>query len=198
MKRLLAVVLVAAAMGGCTPYYSGYGYGPTTVSVGMAPPPPQYEMPIACGYGSAWEGGYWDWSGSWYWRPGYCMAGQPGYAFVRPYWSGGVYYRGYWRQGGPTVVAAPPPAPVYGRPGVVVQPPPPAYRPGGVVVQPPPGPVYGRPVGGPTVVGAPPPAYRPGGMAPPPPPAYRPGGMAPPPPPPRGGVVVGPPPPVRR
>lgn len=167
MKSLLLSALVALCgcydsyytPGGATYSAGVYGsadipLGPQTgISVSVAPPPPRYEDPLACGYGSVWVPGEWDWNGSWYWRSGYCVSDRPGYAYVPPVYSGGVYVRGYW-------------APHQYGVGTYVSPPAPAYR--GRTYVPAPAPSYG----GHSYVPAPAPSYR-GSYAAPPAPSYR-------------------------
>ena len=107
MKRLGSLLVAASTLAGCYAEYVPASAPPTayveggTVSVGMAPPPPRYEPVVGCGYNQTWIGGFWDWGGgSWAWQPGYCQAVRPGYTWVAPVWSGGVYRRGYWGPAG--------------------------------------------------------------------------------------------------
>ena len=87
MKSLLLAAVAALGLGGCyadyyepTPgVYAGGNYGtPAGVSVSVAPPPPQYEEPLSCGYGTVYLPGQWDWNGSWYWTGGNCSGARAG------------------------------------------------------------------------------------------------------------------------
>ena len=169
MKRILAAVATLAGISGCygTTYVEPSGSYQTTteyapyddpgpVTVTVAPPPPRYEVVGACGYGSVWFPGRWEYRGNWYWARGYCSETRPGYVYVAPRYVNGVYYRAHWGRpggygyggyGGTYVAPAPVrPAPPYGG-GVYVAPtrPAPAYG-GGTYVAPAPvrpAPAYG-------------------------------------------------------
>lgn len=100
MKRHgFAAAALVLALSGC--YVEGeYAYAPAAgVRVTVPPPPPRYEAPVGCGYGWAYVPGGWHWDGyGWRWQPGRCLRARPGHMWVRRYWSGGIYYRGYWRR----------------------------------------------------------------------------------------------------
>ena len=130
MQAWLATVLFAGALCGCelgyVAPYEDYGV-PVGTYTATAPPAPLDEIPLSCGYGDVYIPGYWDYDDSrWLWRSGQCVLSRPGLFFVPPYFSGGLYYRGYWtsdRFYGPRYLAPPsavlpnqvyraPPAPV--------------------------------------------------------------------------------------
>ena len=117
-----AAVLLSAALAGCVvaplprPYYGGppapvYGPGPGPAYggegevVGVAPPPPQYEViGVAPFVGAVWIGGYWGWSGGRHvWVPGRWDHGRPGYRYVPHRWeqSGRGWHQqpGHWQRG---------------------------------------------------------------------------------------------------
>lgn len=104
MNRLILAAMATTALVGCYvdgPYVSsGYAYS-GGVAVSSAPPPLQYEAQLDCG-SSVWVPGSWAWgSGNWAWSAGSCMPYQTGYVYNQPYYSNGMYYRGYWGRPAP-------------------------------------------------------------------------------------------------
>ena len=113
-SKLLRPALAAAllvSLGGCViaPYGYGYGYGgraPYAAEdgpvVGVAPPPPQYEViPAAPGLGYVWIGGYWGWNlGRHVWIGGRWAMPPAGRSWVPGSWGrygdGWRYRGGYW------------------------------------------------------------------------------------------------------
>lgn len=81
----------------------------TPIAVSVAPPPPYPERALSCGRGSSYVDGSWHWGGrAWTWRAGRCVHVRPGHVYIRPYYYGGLYRRGYWAR--PGSVPPPPPA----------------------------------------------------------------------------------------
>jgi hypothetical protein len=172
MKRLL--ISFTAALASCYPEGAYVSADAGGIGVSTPPPPAPYEAPLDCG-DAVYVPGAWDWGGSsWVWQAGHCARYADGYMYVQPYYSGGIFYRGYWgprdRYRGPYQGnlyhgrAYVPPAPVLGGSGYV---PPPAPVLGGSGYVPPPAPVVGG------RVAAPVPMYRGHSFVPAPPPARR-------------------------
>jgi WXXGXW repeat (2 copies) len=107
LNRTAAVAACASLtlFAGCVVAPVGsYGYGEYAEVVGVAPPPPRYEViGVAPVLGHVWINGYWGWSGGrHHWVNGRWAAPRPGHAWVPHAWgragSGWRLNPGYWRR----------------------------------------------------------------------------------------------------
>jgi hypothetical protein len=96
LRRLAAVLLLSATLGGCVVYPEGdYEYYGSAVAV--APPAPIVETyGVAPAPGYFWVGGYWSWSGGRHvWERGHWEAPRSGYRWAPHRW---VHERDGWHQ----------------------------------------------------------------------------------------------------
>lgn len=94
--------IAAAAVGVGAVVMSGAAQALTaSVFVGVAPPPPRYEVMPQARYGYVWVPGHWQWQGHGHvWVNGYYLRERPGYHYVQPQWQqqghGWAYVPGGW------------------------------------------------------------------------------------------------------
>lgn len=72
-----------------------------SVFVGVAPPPPRYEVMPPARHGYVWVPGHWQWQGHGHvWVNGYYLRERPGYHYTQPRWQrqghGWAYVPGGW------------------------------------------------------------------------------------------------------
>ncbi len=104
MKTVIASLLFAGLVTGCTVHGAGWVSTPAYVEVQSDPPPPRYvtydERP-----GYIYIDGRWNWNGGqWVWQEGRYERQRVGYGYSQGYWdtrgSGHVWVEGRWESGG--------------------------------------------------------------------------------------------------
>lgn len=104
MRRIIAALLIAAALGTATLLPTAASAEVSVgVSVAIGPPPlPYYPQPIAPGPGYIWTPGYWSYGpDGYFWVPGtWVLAPEVGLLWTPGYWGWNagyfVWHRGYW------------------------------------------------------------------------------------------------------
>ena len=97
LRRLLQALVLAAS---CA---AGTSFAQVNVNIGLAPPPPQYEVMPVMAPGYVWAPGYWTWHGDRHiWIRGRPILQRTGYRWEPDRWEhrGNGYYRhaGRWER----------------------------------------------------------------------------------------------------
>lgn len=93
-KSILCVSLLAVSAGFMAPISQAQAQ--VVVGIGVAPPPPRYEVVPPPRGGFIWAPGYWRWNGRRHvWVGGHYVRARPGYRYYAPRWEHGP--GGDWR-----------------------------------------------------------------------------------------------------
>ncbi|PUA18176.1 YXWGXW repeat-containing protein [Glaciimonas sp. PCH181] len=93
-KAIICVSLLSISAGLLAPISEAQAQ--VVVGVGVAPPPPRYEVIPPPRGGFVWAPGFWRWNGRRHvWVGGHYIRARPGYRYYEPRWERGD--RGDWR-----------------------------------------------------------------------------------------------------
>jgi len=103
MTRTTALRTLFLSLSLATVAIAAPAYAQVNISIGFAPPAPQYEVVPVMQPGYVWAPGYWGWSGERHvWVRGRPIAQRSGYQWQADRWDdrGGKYYRtaGHWER----------------------------------------------------------------------------------------------------
>lgn len=98
MRRMIVAAMLAATAGALSLPAAARAH--VDFIVGIAPPPPLYEVVPAARPGWIWAPGAWRWRyGRYVWVPGHWIGARPGFAYLPAGWVS-VHGGWRWRAGG--------------------------------------------------------------------------------------------------